>query len=142
MVAGCSVVLGIEDRQDAAGLGLRPAQLGELLQRGRARLVEHHVLAGAHGPHRHRRAVGQDAGADDERDLGILEDLRLVGDAPGAGIGLGIGGGEVVLRREERFQPAAGVEHHVRLAVDVAVIDADGGKGEAGSFGHSCSAPR
>ena len=59
-------VLGVEDREDAAGLGLDPPQLGELVQRRHARLVEHHVLAVAHRPHRHRRGRG-DAGAEHEQ---------------------------------------------------------------------------
>ena len=82
---GLRVVLGIEDREDAAGLGLHAAQLGELVERRRARLVEHHVLAVAHGADRHRRAVGQDAGADDEPDLRIVEDCPLVADAAACG---------------------------------------------------------
>ena len=45
---------------------------------------------------------------------------------------LGERGGEVVLDRMERLQPAAGVEHHLHLAGDVAVIDADDGERETG----------
>ena len=126
-------MLGIEDREDAAGLGLHAAKLCKLVERRRAGLVEHHVLAVPHGAHRHRRAVGEDAGADDEPDLRVVEDCPLVGDALCVrDTSCAEGGREIVLRRIERFQPAAGVEHHVRLAVDVAVVQADRGEGEAG----------
>ena len=106
--------------------------LVELRERRGARLVEHHVLAVAHGPHRHRRAVGQDAGADDEHDLGIFEDFLLVADALRSRKGLRVSGGEIVLRRVEGFQPAAGVDHDFGLAVDVAVVQADDAEGETG----------
>ena len=126
-------MLGIADREDAAGLGLHAAQLGELVERGGARLVEHHVLAGAHGADRHRGAVGEDAGADDELDLRVVEDGALVGDALGLGKCLGEGGGEIVLGRVEGLQAAAGVAcMTVDLAVDVAVVDADDGERETG----------
>ena len=37
--------LRVADRVDPAGLSLDPAHLGQLLQRGDARLVDHEVLA-------------------------------------------------------------------------------------------------
>ncbi len=82
-VARLQVVLGVADRPDAPGLGLRPAEVGELRLGGAAGLVDHHVLAGAHGAQRHPGPVAGDAGADDHQDPGILEDRALVGDTPG-----------------------------------------------------------
>ena len=82
-------------------------------------------------------AVAGDAGADDEADGGVVEDLALVGDAPGLRVGLGEFGGEVVLGGVEGGEAAAGAEHGVDLAVDVVVVDA--GDGEVEGFGHGCA---
>src|SRR6185436_1044590 len=99
--SGLRVVLRIKNGEDAAGLSLDAAKLGELVEGGRARLVEHHVLAVAHGADRHRRALSEYAGADDEPDLGILEYCPFVADAPGPGKRLRKGGGQIILRGEE-----------------------------------------
>ncbi len=134
-------MLGVADRVDPAGLGLHPPHLGQLLQRGHARLVGEIVLAGLHHGDAERRPVGRDAGGGDQLDRRVVQDGARVGDA----LRLGVAGleraGEVVLRRVEGDELAPGAEQRVDLPEDVVVIDADGGEadGHSGSrFSVSC----
>ncbi len=89
-----------------------------------------------HRAHRHRRALGKDAGPDDEPDLVVFQDRSLVADAGGVRISLGELRREVVLDCVEAFQPAAGLHHYVNLLVNVAVIDADYSERETQRGGH------
>ena len=70
--------LAVHDRVDAARLRLHPAHLGELLERGDARLVGHVVLAVLHHADAERRALVRDGGAEHELDGAVLEDLVLL----------------------------------------------------------------
>ncbi len=49
---------------------------------------------------------------------------------------LHVGGGEIVLVGMHGDELGAGVEQRDRLAVDVLVVQADGGEAETGSCGH------
>jgi hypothetical protein len=87
------------------------------------------------GAHGHRRPLGQDAGADDERDARIFEDLALVAHAAGLRVALAVLLGEIVLGRVVGHEFAAGPEHRLGLTVDVVVVDPDRGEGESGPVG-------
>jgi hypothetical protein len=129
-------VLAEADREDAPGLLLHAPEFRQLRQRRGAGLVEHDVLAVAHGAHRHRRPVVGNAGADHQPDLRVLEDFALVPDAAGLGVAIAVTRRHSVLGRAIRDQLTAGLEHALGLAVDVVVVEADRCEGEAGVGGH------
>ena len=134
---GLRVVLGIADREDAAGLGLHAAQLGELVERGGARLVEHHVLAGRMA----RTAIGARSLRMPAPTTSLTSPSSRMARSSVTRVASGNAfsevGGEIVLGREERLQVAAGLLHDLDLTVDVTVIDADDGKRETGRGSHS-----
>ena len=110
------------------GLGLHAAHLGQLLERGHARLVAHVVLAVAHGFDAERRAVERDAGADDQGDAAILQKATPIGDARRLRIALSESLGEIVLGRMEAYEFGAGAQQAIDLAVDMGMVDADHGE--------------
>jgi hypothetical protein len=93
--------LAVADRVDALRLRLHPADLGELLEGGDARLVGHVVLAVAHDPDAEGRPLVRDPGAHHELDLRVLEDLALVLREPGPRVALAEGRGQLGLLRVE-----------------------------------------
>ena len=129
-------VLAEADRVDAPRLGLHLADLGELLQRGHAGLVGHEVLAVAHGLHAQRRAFVEDRGADDELDGLVLQEAALVVDTRRAWEALRKLRRKVILGRIEAREFSPSVQHALRLAVDVIVVDADDGEAEGAHGSH------
>ena len=121
-------MLGVADRIDPPGLGLDPAHLGQLLQRGHARLVAHIVLAVAHHLDAERRAVGGDAGREDQCDGLVLEQSRPLGHARRLRIFRRESLGQIVLDGMKADQLGAGAQQAIDLAIDVGVIDADRGE--------------
>ena len=111
--------------------------LGQLRERGDARLVGHVVLAVLHHANAERRAlVGHDR-AQHELDRLVLEDFALALHEPGLRKLFGERGDEIRLLRVHRHQLAAAAEHGVHLAVDVRVIDANDAEPDARSGARS-----
>jgi len=75
-------MLGITDRIDSRGLTLDLAHLCKLRQRRHARLVDHEVLAVAHGRDAEIGALISNSSADDQCDAVIFQDMTRVIDAP------------------------------------------------------------
>ncbi|MNY47747.1 hypothetical protein D3C86_1830380 [compost metagenome] len=73
-------------------------------------------------------AVAGNGGSDHHGDGVILEDRGRVGDPPGFGEALGEGLGEIVLDGMEGDELGAGALEALHLAIDMGVVDADGGK--------------
>ncbi|MNT68709.1 hypothetical protein D3C72_2069630 [compost metagenome] len=121
-------MLGIEHRIDAAGLLLHALELLELGEGGHARLVGQHVLAMLHGGNGDRGPIGRNGRGQHHRYGGVFQDGARIADAPGLGISGGEGRREVVLDGVEGDELGAGILEAVNLAIDMAVIDADGGK--------------
>ena len=123
-------MLGIQHRENAAGLGLYVAQGAQFVEADHARLVAHHVLAVAHGSGRNLGAVAGDGGGEDQLDRGVLEDRGAVGHPLRLRIsGAERLGGQVVLDGMESHKvrpPLA--QQAIDLPVDVAVVEADGGE--------------
>lgn len=65
-------MLGIENGEDPPGFLLHPADFRQLIERRHARLVGHHILAGAHGGNGDCSAIGRDGGCDDQVDLRVV----------------------------------------------------------------------
>ncbi|MNL52894.1 hypothetical protein D3C87_1761030 [compost metagenome] len=82
----------------------------------------------AHGGKADIGAVAGNGGGDHHRDRVILEDSRRVSDPPGFGEALGEGLGEIVLDGMEGDELGAGALQALYLAIDMGVVDADGGK--------------
>ena len=93
--------LAVHDRVDAFRLGLDLAHLGELIEGGDARLVGHVVLAVLHHPDPERRPLDRDARAEDQLDRRVVQDLVLAAGRLRLREGLGEGGQQVRLLRED-----------------------------------------
>ncbi len=65
--------LGETDREDAPRLAHRLLDSRQLIERGDARLVDHHVLAMRHGVDRYSRPIAGNGSADDHVDRRILK---------------------------------------------------------------------
>ena len=115
----------VHDRVDAFGLRLHLAHFGELLERRDSRLVDHVVLAVLHHADPERRALVGNAGADHQLDRLVLEDLVLGAGDLGLREALDESLDEIRFLRVDRHQLAAAANCRGRLAVDVAVIQAD-----------------
>ena len=120
--------LRIAHREDTLRLRLDAADLGQLVERDHARLVDHYVLAGAHDLD---RRCGPDVGRDrtyDQLNRCIFENFSIVGDPPYLRKGLHIGSSQIILCRVHSNQFGACIEHGLGLAVNMAVVEADGCK--------------
>ncbi len=96
--------LGEEDGVDAPRLALHAAHLGQVVQRGHARLVDQVVLLVPHHAQAERRALARDARRRDHRDRRVLEDRALVLDP------LRLRKGALKARRQLRLRRVPGRE--------------------------------
>jgi hypothetical protein len=119
------VAFAVEDRIDPFGLRLDFLHLGELFERGHARLVGHEVLAVLHHLDAERRAFVRDRRADHELNRLVFEDFALAAYELRFRKPLGERRGEIGLLRVERHQLAAAALDRFALAVDVPVIESN-----------------
>ena len=118
------------DREDAPGLAHGGLDRRELLERGHAGLVRHHVLAAAHRIDGNRGALARNGGGHDDLDGRIVEQSLLVGDFRQVGKALaktrqhmGVGRLRTVTRTFH-----AGFEQVSRQIVRMPVFEADDGE--------------
>ncbi len=130
--------LGEVDRPDAARRLLRGPDRVELGLRDHARLVDHHVLAVAHGRDRDVGALARNAGRDDQLHLRVVQQRLRVRDALEVGKAL-----DEALQRHRLVAAvktlAFGAERQqaADLMVDVAVIEPDRGELEGWMVRHA-----
>src|SRR5438552_2879579 len=86
-----------------------------------------------HGVDAERRPLVRNRGADDEPDRRVLEDFARAARPRGRWKTPGERLGQIGLRREERDELSAALNDRVDLAVDVAVIEANGRKSDPGA---------
>ena len=120
--------LGVHDGEHAAGLFHRPADLGELRQRGHGRLVAEVVFTVAHHAHAQRRAQIGDGRAGHQLDGGVAQDLVLAGGHLHAGIAFLKAGKRRLIGGMDGHQLAAAAPQRIGDAVDVIVVQADDGE--------------
>ena len=122
------VVLGIEHGEDAAGLGLHVPERAQFVERDHARLVGHHVLAMPHGGSGNFGAVAGDGRSQYQRDGRVLENFAAVGDPLRLGVLVAEGFRQIVFHGVEGDELGPLAQQAIDLAVDVTVVDADGGE--------------
>ena len=105
--------LAVHDRVDALRLRLHATNLRQLLERRDARLVGHVVLAVLHHADAERRALVGNAGAQDELNGFVVEDLALAARELRLRIPLGEGCQQIGLLREDGHQLAAATDDRV-----------------------------
>ena len=104
---------------------LHAANVGKLLERGDARLVDHVVLAVLHDADAERRALVRNAGAQHQLDAPVFQHLLLGLCLPHLRIPLQKGRRQIRLLGVGRDQLAAAPRHRFHLTVDVRVVHAD-----------------
>ena len=122
--------LAVIDGVLAARLLYRPSGLGELRQGGQGRLVGEVVLAMAHDPQSQSGVLGRHSRARHELDARILQDLAFARRHPHAREPLGEGGRLGRVGVEDPLELRTGLGQPVAHAVNVAVVEGDGGEDE------------
>ncbi len=120
--------LAVHDRVDAPRLGLDLSNLGQLLERRNARLVDHEVLAVFHDADAERRPLVRDGGADHELNRLVLENLGLAASDLRLRKTLDERRAQIRFFRKHRDELAAAANDRFGLPVDVAMVEADDGK--------------
>ena len=103
---------------------------GQLLQGGEGSLVGKIILAGVHGPQAQGAALAGDGGPGDHHGLRVLQHFLLTVGGPGLGKRLQEGGHLPLVRVIDILEGAAGLRQAVAHAVDMAVVQPDGGEHE------------
>ena len=122
---------GVEDREDALGLGLDAPSLGQLLERRCPGFVHQEVLAVLHDANAQRCTLVRDAGAHHELERRVLEDLALAPRLPDVGVALGELLSQLGFLGVERDELAASAHDGAHLTIDVTVIDTHDAEADA-----------
>src|SRR5262245_44563038 len=117
--------LAVQDRDNALRVLLNTPYVGKLLERGHARLVQHHVLAVLHRLDRDAGALVRDHRADNQSNRWIVVDFLGGPCKLRVGEPLGELGYQLWLLRVERHQRAAASRDRLDLPIDVIVIQAE-----------------
>ena len=133
-------MLGEVHRPDPPGLANGATQVLELLQRGAAGLVDHHVLARAHRPDRYFRPVLRDRGGADDIDRRVVEQPVAV-DGLQVREALAEAVKHARIAGERTIARAFGArgDQFADEVVDVAMVEPD--RGEAQRFRHAPATP-
>ncbi len=124
------------NRIDAAGLGLRLPDSGQLRQAGETGLIGHIVFAVLHHAQPKRCALAGNPGADHELDALIFQDFFLAARAARLWKLAGKPQRQIVFGRKEGDKFCPGAQQQAGLAVDVVVVDADHGEPNIGLWIH------
>jgi hypothetical protein len=125
-------MFGIEHAIDAAGFLLDALDFFQLGEGRHARFVGQDILAVLHCSNGNRGTIGRNGGRRDDRDGLVFQNFPGVSNALGFWKLLGKGGGQIVFHGVEGDELGAGALEAVHLPIDVAVVDADGGKFQVG----------
>src|SRR5262245_13178852 len=106
-------------RKYSLRLSLHTTNLIELLEAGRARIVNHEVLAVLHDGNAEGCSLVRDCRTDDKLNRLVLENFPFVARRHGRRIPIAEGSREVGLLRKERYQLSTAADDGINLCVDV-----------------------